>query len=129
MEQFRLLVMRTAWRIDKYKDYKRVRKDISAVKAAMPKVFHDVAVAGAADPRLARRVRRDAVLGDGHRVVPHGPRRRPDRGPQGDGRPPGPAASTSRPTGLFPTGHLPDAPRRGAVAAYADVIERHVDQL
>ncbi len=35
--------MRTAWRIDKYKDYKRVRKDISAVKAAMPKVFHDVA--------------------------------------------------------------------------------------
>ena len=43
MEQFRLLVLRTAWRIDKYKDYKRVRKDISAVKAAMPKVFHDVA--------------------------------------------------------------------------------------
>jgi acyl-CoA dehydrogenase len=43
MESFRLLVMRTAWRIDKYKDYKRVRVDISAVKAAMPKVFHDVA--------------------------------------------------------------------------------------
>ena len=43
MESFRLLVLRTAWRIDKYKDYKRVRKDISAVKAAMPKVFHDVA--------------------------------------------------------------------------------------
>ena len=43
MEQFRLLVLRTAWRIDKYKDYKRVRADISAVKAAMPKVFHDVA--------------------------------------------------------------------------------------
>ena len=43
MEPFRLLVLRTAWRIDKYKDYKRVRKDISAVKAAMPKVFHDVA--------------------------------------------------------------------------------------
>src|SRR5215207_1754573 len=43
LEQFRLLVLRTAWRIDKYKDYKRVRKDISAVKAVMPKVFHDVA--------------------------------------------------------------------------------------
>src|SRR4029079_15108921 len=43
MESFRLLVMRTAWRIDKYKDYKRVRADISAVKAAMPKVLHDVA--------------------------------------------------------------------------------------
>jgi acyl-CoA dehydrogenase len=43
LEQFRLLVLRTAWRIDKYKDYQRVRADISAVKAAMPKVLHDVA--------------------------------------------------------------------------------------
>jgi acyl-CoA dehydrogenase len=43
METFRLLVLRTAWRIDKYKDYKRVRKDISAVKAMMPRVLHDVA--------------------------------------------------------------------------------------
>jgi acyl-CoA dehydrogenase len=44
IEQFRLLVLRTAWRIDKYKDYLKVRKDIAAVKAQMPKVFHDVAV-------------------------------------------------------------------------------------
>jgi acyl-CoA dehydrogenase len=43
METFRLLVLRTAWRIDKYKDYKRVRTDISAVKAMMPRVLHDVA--------------------------------------------------------------------------------------
>jgi acyl-CoA dehydrogenase len=43
MEQFRLLVLRTAWRIDRYDDYQRVRGDISAVKAAMPKVLHDVA--------------------------------------------------------------------------------------
>src|SRR5690606_21605620 len=43
LEQFRLLVMRTAWRIDKYQDYLRVRKDIAAVKAAMPKVLHDIA--------------------------------------------------------------------------------------
>jgi acyl-CoA dehydrogenase len=43
LEQFRLLVLRTAWRIDKYNDYQRVRTDISAVKAAMPKVLHDVA--------------------------------------------------------------------------------------
>ncbi len=44
IEQFRLLVLRTAWRIDRYKDYLKVRKDISAVKAQMPKVFHDVVV-------------------------------------------------------------------------------------
>src|SRR6201984_608638 len=44
IEQFRLLVLRTAWKIDKYKDYLKVRKDIAAVKAAMPKVFHAVVV-------------------------------------------------------------------------------------
>ena len=43
IEQFRLLVLRTAWKIDRYKDYLKVRKDIAAVKAIMPKVFHDVA--------------------------------------------------------------------------------------
>lgn len=43
LEQFRLLVMRTAWLIDKHKDYRKVRKDIAAVKAAMPKVLHDIA--------------------------------------------------------------------------------------
>jgi acyl-CoA dehydrogenase len=42
IEQFRLLVLRTAWLIDKHKDYKMVRKDIAAVKVAMPKVYHDV---------------------------------------------------------------------------------------
>ncbi|MFC9977647.1 acyl-CoA dehydrogenase family protein [Spirillospora sp. NPDC127200] len=42
IEQFRLLVLRTAWLIDKHGDYQRVRRDIAAVKAAMPKVFHDV---------------------------------------------------------------------------------------
>lgn len=43
LEQFRLLVLRTAWRIDKLNDYRLVRKDIAAVKAAMPKVLHDIA--------------------------------------------------------------------------------------
>jgi len=42
IEQFRLLVLRTAWLIDERQDYKKVRKDIAAVKVAMPKVFHDV---------------------------------------------------------------------------------------
>ncbi len=43
LEQFRLLVLRTAWRIDRYQDYKRVRGDISAVKVAMPGVLHRIA--------------------------------------------------------------------------------------
>ena len=40
--QFRLLVLYTAWQIDKYKDYKRVRKDIATIKFLTPKVLHDV---------------------------------------------------------------------------------------
>ncbi|WP_067650522.1 acyl-CoA dehydrogenase family protein [Nocardia harenae] len=43
IEQFRLLVLRTAWLIDRHNDYRKVRADISAVKAAMPKVLADVA--------------------------------------------------------------------------------------
>lgn len=43
LEQFRLLVLRTAWLIDRHNDYKVVRKDIAAVKALIPKVLHDVA--------------------------------------------------------------------------------------
>ena len=42
IQQFRLLVLQTAWKIDTLKDYKLVRHDISAVKAQMPKVYHDV---------------------------------------------------------------------------------------
>jgi acyl-CoA dehydrogenase len=43
LEQFRLLVMQTAWKIDRYNDYRKVIQDISAVKAAMPKVLADIA--------------------------------------------------------------------------------------
>src|SRR5204863_2561521 len=42
IEQFRLFVLRTAWLIDKHNDYKVVRKDIAAVKAAMPVVLRNV---------------------------------------------------------------------------------------
>jgi acyl-CoA dehydrogenase len=41
--QFRLMVLYTAWEIDKYNDYKKVRKDISAIKITMPGVLHDIA--------------------------------------------------------------------------------------
>jgi acyl-CoA dehydrogenase len=41
--QFRLMVLYTAWEIDKYDDYKKVRKDIAAIKITMPGVLHDIA--------------------------------------------------------------------------------------
>jgi acyl-CoA dehydrogenase len=47
LESFRLLVLRTAWLIDKHKDYNRVRKDIAAIKVAMPKVYNDIATKAA----------------------------------------------------------------------------------
>jgi acyl-CoA dehydrogenase len=41
--QFRLLTLYTAWTIDKHNDYRKVRKDIAAVKVVMPTVLHDIA--------------------------------------------------------------------------------------
>jgi acyl-CoA dehydrogenase len=43
LQQFRLFVLYTAWEIDKYNDYKRVRKDIATAKIVMPTVLHDIA--------------------------------------------------------------------------------------
>jgi acyl-CoA dehydrogenase len=43
IQQFRLLVLYTAWQIDKYNDYNRVRKDIAAIKVLTPKVMESVA--------------------------------------------------------------------------------------
>ena len=41
--QFRLFVLYTAWEIDRYNDYRRVRKDIATAKFVMPTVLHDIA--------------------------------------------------------------------------------------
>jgi acyl-CoA dehydrogenase len=41
--QFRLFVLYTAWEIDEYNDYKKVRKDIATAKIVMPTVLHDIA--------------------------------------------------------------------------------------
>src|SRR5438132_2342495 len=43
LTQFRLFVLYTAWEIDRYNDYKRVRKDIATAKVVMPTVLHDIA--------------------------------------------------------------------------------------
>ena len=43
LRQFRLLILETAWLADRSDDWKAVRKNVSAVKAVMPKVLHDIA--------------------------------------------------------------------------------------
>jgi acyl-CoA dehydrogenase len=43
LTQFRLFVLYVAWSIDEHNDYRKVRKDIAAVKVLMPGVLHDIA--------------------------------------------------------------------------------------
>ncbi|WP_293904647.1 acyl-CoA dehydrogenase family protein [Phenylobacterium sp.] len=47
LQSFRLMVLHTAWLIDKHQDYQRVRKDIAAIKVMTPKVYHDIATKAA----------------------------------------------------------------------------------
>jgi acyl-CoA dehydrogenase len=124
IEQFRLLVLRTAWKLDKYKDYLAVRKDISAVKALMPKIFHDVAARAlhlhgslgvTPDMPFAEQVIESFHMGlaDGptevHKITVARQVLREKRG-------------TNE---LFPTQYIP-ALREAAIAKYADRIERDV---
>jgi len=43
LRQFRLLILETAWLADRGHDWKALRKNVSAVKAVMPKILHDIA--------------------------------------------------------------------------------------
>ncbi len=127
IEQFRLLVLRTAWLIDKHHDYKRVRKDIAAVKVAMPKVFHDVAqramhLHGALGvssemPFAAMLTSAEALaIADGptevHKITLANQLMKDYKPVQG----------------LWPSGHLPTR-REQALARYADLLEHEVAQL
>ncbi len=125
MEMFRLLVLRTAWRIDKYQDYKRVRKDISAVKVAMPGVYRNIAsralqVHGSLGASWEMPFAKE-VIESFHMALADGPtevhkvqvarRVLDDYVPCDD---------------LFPTMHLPKR-QAAAEAQYADVLERHLE--
>ena len=127
IEQFRLLVLQTAWRIDKYKDYRRVRKDIAAVKAQMPKVFHDVACRAlylhgslgvSNEMPFSKQITESFVMGlaDGptevHKVTVARQILREYEGTKG----------------LFPTGHLP-ALREQAIQKYGEMLELAVGNL
>jgi len=43
LRQFRLLILETAWLADRGHDWKAIRKNVSAVKAVMPRILHDIA--------------------------------------------------------------------------------------
>ena len=127
MEMFRLLVLRTAWRIDKYQDYKRVRKDISGVKAAMPGVYRNIATRalqlhGSLGVSWEMPFSRE-VIESFHMGLADGPtevhkiqvarRVLDDYVPCDD---------------LFPSMHLPTH-REAALTKYAHILERHLESL
>jgi acyl-CoA dehydrogenase len=122
LEQFRLLVMQTAWKIDRYDDSRKVRGDIAAVKVAMPSVLHDIAARalqvhgslGVSDEMpFAQMVLESFHMGlaDGATEINKVTLAQlllRDREPS---------------PGLFPSGHLPTL-RAAARARYADVLEQ-----
>ena len=125
--QFRLMVLYTAWSIDKHNDYKKVRKDIAAVKVLMPGVLHDIAwralqvhgALGASNEMpFARMMLGASVLGlaDGptevHKVTVARQVLR-DHQPSDD---------------LWPTEHLPRK-RAAARAKFAEYLEHEVGNL
>ena len=124
MESFRLMVLRTAWRIDKYQDYRKVRKDIAAIKVMLPTVWHDVA---------ARALQLHGSLGVSHEM----PFADHLLGAMRLGIVDGPTevhkVTVARQLlreyepydGLFPPGHLPTV-RDTAREKYADLVEHQV---
>ncbi len=124
IEQFRLLVLQTAWKIDQFQDYLRVRKDISAIKAAAPKLIDDVvgraiqvhgALGTSAELELGHMFIRQFVVGfsDGPSEVHKSVVARQ-------------VLREYRPApGLWPTQHLPT--RRSAARAYLDERLARID--
>ena len=96
--QFRLFVLYTAWEIDKYNDYKQVRKDIAAVKVVMPTVLHDIAWRAMQVHGALGVTNEMPFLGMITGAARDGPGRRPDRGAQDHRRQAGAARTTRPPT-------------------------------
>jgi acyl-CoA dehydrogenase len=123
IEQFRLLVLQTAWKIDQHHDYRRVRADIAAVKSSAPTVLKNVATRalqvhgslGISDemPFVSMLVNGIHIgLADGPTEVHKFTLARQ-------------VVSDYKPApGLFPSRHIPRL-RADARAKYADVLARH----
>ncbi len=123
IEQFRLLVLQTAWKIDRFQDYKRVRADISAVKLMMPKVYNNV---------ISRALQIHGSLGLSNEMPFGGLLLDSFHVGLADGATEIHKVTAARQllsqytpsTDLFPSYHLPAA-RAAARARYADVLERY----
>jgi acyl-CoA dehydrogenase len=125
--QFRLFVLYVAWSIDKHNDYRKVRKDIAAVKVIMPTVLHDIAW---------RAIQLHGALGVSNEMPFHGML----LGASVMGLADGPTEVHKMTIGkqvlrdhkasddLWPTGHLPKR-LAAAKAKFADLLEHEVGNL
>ncbi|MEI2706943.1 MAG: acyl-CoA dehydrogenase family protein [Ilumatobacteraceae bacterium] len=89
LTQFRLFVLYTAWQIDTYNDYKRVRKDIATAKIVMPTVLHDIAWRAVQVHGALGTSNEMPLMGYVHNSGGDGPGRRSHRGAQDHRRPSG----------------------------------------
>ena len=126
--QFRLFVLYTAWEIDKYNDYKRVRKDIADGQGRDAHGAARHRLAGDAGARRARHDQRDAALRDD----PRGRRSWawPTARPRCTRSPwPGRCcATTGRTDGMWPTEWIPGK-QEAAREKFAHVLELEVGNL
>lgn len=126
IEQFRLLVLRTAWLIDKHQDYKRVRGDISGVKVAMARVGHGI---------VARAMHLHGSIGISNEMPFTSMRMTADMLALADGPTEVHQVTLARQIlkgykpsdDLFPSYHLPTA-RAAAEVRFAEMIEHEVGE-
>ncbi|HEV3124496.1 MAG TPA: acyl-CoA dehydrogenase family protein [Candidatus Dormibacteraeota bacterium] len=122
--QFRLFVLYAAWQIDRYKDYRRVRKDIAAIKALTPKVMQDI---------VYRAMHVHGALGVSNEMPFAGMWSTVPVMAAADGPTEVHQVTVAREVlkdyqpapGLWPTEHLPEKVAR-ARAKYAELVEREV---
>lgn len=123
IEQFRLLVLQTAWKIDRYNDYNKVRMDISAVKVVASKVLADVATKALqihGSLGLSEEMPFVSMLVNGlHVGLADGPSEIHTVGVAKQ------LLTQYKPSdGVFPSRHIPTLTEQARVK-YADVLERH----
>jgi acyl-CoA dehydrogenase len=122
-ETFRLLVLRTAWRLDQVHDFKAVRADIAAVKVMLPRVLQNIGARAAQihgslgvsdEMPFVGMVTSGLTLGvaDGPTEVHKATLARQ-------------ILQNAQPSeGLFPSYHLPEQ-RERAIAKYRSVLEQN----
>ena len=111
LQQYRLMVLQTAWKIDRYNDYQRVREDIAGIKVAAQKILHDI-VGRAIQVHGALGISNEMPLWDMYQAqYTTGLLRRAERGAQDHRGPAGAEEVRGRPPACGPPSTFPPGAR------------------